>query len=55
MQFPNYGLRNMGCVTESELICVNENESSLRLAMRIVVQNKVSSTTATITRQAMYV
>lgn len=55
MQFPNYGLRNMDCVTESELICVNENESSLRLVMRIVLQNKVFSTTATITRQAIYI
>jgi hypothetical protein len=53
MQFPNYGLRNMGCVTESELICVNGNESSLGLVMRIIVQNKVSSTTTSITRQAM--
>jgi hypothetical protein len=57
MQFPNYGLRKMAYVTESELIYVNENESSLRLVMRIVVQNKVSSTTATITtgRQCTYI
>jgi hypothetical protein len=55
MQFPNYVLRNMTYATESELIYVNENKSYLLLVMHIVVQNKFSSTTATITRQAMYV
>jgi len=46
----------MASVTESELIYVNENESSLRLAVTILVRNNVSSATASrTTRQTRYV